>query len=35
MTNGGEEATHFGTAAALKPDDEVFAQYREAGVLSE
>lgn len=33
MTNSGEEATHLGTALAMKPDDEVFAQYREAGVL--
>jgi hypothetical protein len=28
MTNFGEEATHFGTAAALSPDDVVFGQYR-------
>lgn len=33
MTNGGEEGTHIGTAMALLPEDEVFAQYREAGVL--
>eukprot|EP01104_Vermistella_antarctica_P001336 TRINITY_DN11389_c0_g1_i1.p1 TRINITY_DN11389_c0_g1~~TRINITY_DN11389_c0_g1_i1.p1 ORF type:complete len:473 (-),score=130.54 TRINITY_DN11389_c0_g1_i1:34-1386(-) len=33
MTNKGEEASHFGSAAALEPEDEVFAQYREAGVL--
>lgn len=33
MTNYGEEATHFGTAAALEPSDVVFGQYREAGVL--
>lgn len=33
MTNYGEEATHFGTAAALHPDDMIFGQYREAGVL--
>jgi 2-oxoisovalerate dehydrogenase E1 component alpha subunit len=33
MTNGGEEGTHIGTAMALQPDDEIFAQYREAGVL--
>mmetsp|Transcript_10378 Transcript_10378/g.38505 ORF Transcript_10378/g.38505 Transcript_10378/m.38505 type:complete len:335 (+) Transcript_10378:584-1588(+) len=33
MTNFGEEATHFGIAAALDASDEVFAQYREAGVL--
>jgi 2-oxoisovalerate dehydrogenase E1 component alpha subunit len=33
MTNWGEEGTHIGTAMALRDDDEVFAQYREAGVL--
>lgn len=33
MTNGGEEGIHVGTAAALRADDEIFAQYREAGVL--
>lgn len=33
MTNSGEEGTHIGTAMALRDDDEVFAQYREAGVL--
>lgn len=33
MTQNGEEATHFGSASALKPDDIVFGQYREAGVL--
>ncbi|EDV22233.1 uncharacterized protein TRIADDRAFT_63370 [Trichoplax adhaerens] len=33
MTNYGEEATHFGSAAALDPHDVVFGQYREAGVL--
>jgi len=33
MTNGGEEAIHAGSAMALAPDDEVYAQYREAGVL--
>ncbi len=33
MTNYGEESTHFGAAAALSPDDVVFGQYREAGVL--
>lgn len=31
MTNYGEEATHIGSAAALKPDDLVYGQYREAG----
>lgn len=33
MTNYGEEATHFGAAAALTNEDTVFGQYREAGVL--
>lgn len=33
MTNYGEEGTHIGSAAALKPEDVVFGQYREAGVL--
>src|SRR5205085_11040335 len=33
MTNFGEESTHFGSAVALEPDDLVFGQYREAGVL--
>lgn len=33
MTNYGEEGTHIGTAAALDPEDMVFGQYREAGVL--
>ncbi|MBN3286163.1 ODBA dehydrogenase, partial [Polyodon spathula] len=33
MTNYGEEGTHIGSAAALKPTDLVFGQYREAGVL--
>lgn len=33
MTHSGEEAIHFGSASALKPQDMVFAQYREAGVL--
>ena len=33
MTNYGEEGTHVGSAAALSPDDLVFAQYREMGVL--
>ena len=32
MTNSGEEGI-VGAAAALRPDDVVFAQYREAGVL--
>ncbi|WAR19766.1 ODBA-like protein [Mya arenaria] len=33
MTNFGEEGTHIGSAAALKPQDWVYGQYREAGVL--
>ncbi|XP_078097808.1 2-oxoisovalerate dehydrogenase subunit alpha, mitochondrial isoform X1 [Mustelus asterias] len=33
MTNYGEEGTHIGSAAALEPNDLVFGQYREAGVL--
>lgn len=33
MTSWGEEATHIGSAMALADDDEVFAQYREQGVI--
>ena len=33
MVNAGEEATHVGSAAALSPEDVVYAQYRESGVL--
>lgn len=33
MTASGEEATHIGSASALKPEDIIYAQYREAGVL--
>ena len=33
MTSYGEEAAHFGTAAALNPDDLIYGQYRETGVL--
>eukprot|EP01059_Diplonema_ambulator_P033511 TRINITY_DN7049_c0_g1_i1.p1 TRINITY_DN7049_c0_g1~~TRINITY_DN7049_c0_g1_i1.p1 ORF type:complete len:436 (+),score=175.26 TRINITY_DN7049_c0_g1_i1:44-1309(+) len=33
MTNFGEEATQIGSVSALKPQDMVYAQYREAGVL--
>lgn len=33
MTCSGEEGTHFGSAAALDPEDMVFGQYREVGVL--
>lgn len=33
MTSHGEEAAVIGSASALDPKDEVFAQYREMGVL--
>mmetsp|Transcript_4905 Transcript_4905/g.10152 ORF Transcript_4905/g.10152 Transcript_4905/m.10152 type:complete len:423 (+) Transcript_4905:422-1690(+) len=33
MQSSGEEAVNIGSAAALKNEDVVFAQYREAGVL--
>jgi 2-oxoisovalerate dehydrogenase E1 component alpha subunit len=33
MTNFGEEAIQVGSAAALEPTDEIYAQYRESGVL--
>ena len=33
MTSYGEEATLFGSGAALSTEDVVFGQYREAGVL--
>uniref|UniRef100_A0A6G1SA04 2-oxoisovalerate dehydrogenase subunit alpha n=1 Tax=Aceria tosichella TaxID=561515 RepID=A0A6G1SA04_9ACAR len=33
MTNFGEEAVAFGSAAALDGRDWIFAQYREAGIL--
>ncbi len=33
MTSFGEEATHIGSASALKPQDVVYSQYREAGVF--
>eukprot|EP01116_Phalansterium_solitarium_P013111 TRINITY_DN3007_c0_g1_i1.p1 TRINITY_DN3007_c0_g1~~TRINITY_DN3007_c0_g1_i1.p1 ORF type:complete len:439 (+),score=138.04 TRINITY_DN3007_c0_g1_i1:117-1433(+) len=33
MTSFGEEATHVGSAAALRMEDVIYAQYREAGVL--
>jgi 2-oxoisovalerate dehydrogenase E1 component alpha subunit len=33
MQNAGEEALQVGAAAALQPQDMVFAQYREVGVL--
>ncbi|GIY85768.1 2-oxoisovalerate dehydrogenase subunit alpha, mitochondrial [Caerostris extrusa] len=31
MTSFGEEGTHFGSAAALDPQDMIYGQYREAG----
>jgi 2-oxoisovalerate dehydrogenase E1 component alpha subunit len=33
MTNYGEEASHVGSAASLQPQDLIYGQYREAGVL--
>ena len=33
MTNYGEEASHVGSVAALRSDDPIFGQYREAGVF--
>lgn len=33
MTSTGEEAAQVGSAQALKPQDHIFGQYREAGVL--
>eukprot|EP00574_Skeletonema_japonicum_P003620 CAMPEP_0201716024 /NCGR_PEP_ID=MMETSP0593-20130828/2088_1 /ASSEMBLY_ACC=CAM_ASM_000672 /TAXON_ID=267983 /ORGANISM="Skeletonema japonicum, Strain CCMP2506" /LENGTH=543 /DNA_ID=CAMNT_0048205701 /DNA_START=219 /DNA_END=1850 /DNA_ORIENTATION=- len=33
MTQHGEEAIHMGSASALSPQDVIFAQYREAGLL--
>jgi 2-oxoisovalerate dehydrogenase E1 component subunit alpha len=33
MTSGGEEGIQFGSASALKPQDVVYSQYREPGVL--
>lgn len=33
MTNFGEEGVQIGSASALTPDDLIYAQYREAGVL--
>ena len=33
MTNYGEEASHIGSVAALRDDDVIFGQYREAGVF--
>ncbi|PRD33639.1 UNVERIFIED_CONTAM: Bckdha [Trichonephila clavipes] len=34
MTSFGEEGTHFGSAAALDPQDMIYGQYREAAVGS-
>jgi 2-oxoisovalerate dehydrogenase E1 component alpha subunit len=33
MQNAGEEGVQIGSGSALARDDEIFAQYREAGVL--
>lgn len=33
MTNFGEEGNHVGSSAALEPQDLVYGQYREVGVL--
>lgn len=33
MTHHGEEAIHMGSCSALQPQDHIFAQYREAGLL--
>lgn len=33
MTSFGEEACVTGSAAALQPDDLIYGQYREAGVI--
>lgn len=33
MTNYGEEAAQIGSVAALNPNDLIYAQYREAGVI--
>lgn len=33
MTSFGEEGNHVGSAAALEPQDLIYGQYREAGVL--
>ncbi|OJJ45358.1 hypothetical protein ASPZODRAFT_134003 [Penicilliopsis zonata CBS 506.65] len=35
MVSAGEEGVTVGSAAALSPDDVVFAQYREAGVFQQ
>lgn len=32
MTNTGEEAVQIGSAAALTLEDQIYAQYREAGM---
>jgi 2-oxoisovalerate dehydrogenase E1 component alpha subunit len=33
MMNSGEEATQFGSSAAMDPEDMLYLQYREVGVL--
>lgn len=33
MTNHGEEAVQIGSASALRPEDLIYSQYRESGVL--
>ena len=33
MMNTGEEATQYGTSAAMDPEDMLYLQYRELGVL--
>lgn len=33
MVNAGEEASAIGSASALKPNDVIFSQYREAGAI--
>ena len=35
QVSAGEEGISVGSAAALTPDDTVFAQYREAGVFQQ
>ena len=35
MVSAGEEGIAFGSASALKPEDVVFAQYRETGVFKQ
>ena len=33
MMNSGEEASQLGSSAALDPEDMIYLQYREVGVL--